>query len=370
MATKLMDAVAFLSLDNSKFKKSAKDSETQMQRLGQTVRRVGTTVATGLSGGYLLNQMNNWTKLGDSIEEASQRTGVGVESMSRLAYAANLSGSSLQGVEKSIRIMLKSMAAPSTQFEGALMRIGLSAQALRAMAPEQQFMSIMEGLAGVADEGERAGLALQLFGRGGAEMLPLLAEGWEGLVDTMRDAQAVGAVFTPEQAAQAAAYQDAIMNISTSLTNLIGVVGQATPLIDLLTEGMNTVAGLTTEVSQALSGTNEAGDVGLGAVLGEMGLWEQADPNAGADTEKAARRRWKKAQATGGGAFGPNVAGLPANLTRGAYRGAKNAALTADDIDSIPSAPTTVVVANANFTAGPDMKRAVNRSKSNRAAIQ
>lgn len=352
---KLMDAVAFLSLNNSKFKRGARDSEKRMHTMGSTFKRVGGMIAGYMGGREILSAVNNWTAMGDAIEEASQRTGVGVEQLSRMKYAADLSGSSIEGLEKNIRFMNKNLqGSPTKSYESGLRRLGLSVAQLKTMNPGEAFNMILQGLSGVSEDAERSAVAMSIFGKTGAEVLPLIAEGYAGYIEQLNAAGAAGAVFTPEQAAAAAAYQDAIHKIEVALTGLIGTLATATPLIDLVTDGLNQVSGFTTEASQALTGTNQPGDVGFmdvmteaaSGVVGDAAGW--LDKLSGITPEERVRINADMAPMQAR----HDPIEIKDREAKARYRNAQAQA-----------GATNITISSANFHATDDMKRNVNRDK-------
>lgn len=427
MAEKLMDAVAFLSLDNSKFKRSAKESETRMHNLGSTMKRVGGMIAGAVSVGAIVNGINNWTKLGDSIEEASQRTGIAVGTLSRLSYVANLAGSSLEGVELAVRNMQKNIInAPTDKLTNSLGILHLSLARLRASTPENAFLTIMDALSRVSDENMRATLALNIFGKSGAAVLPLIADGYKGLQEQMKKAEEVGAVFTPEKAAAAAKFQDGVENIGMAFQGMLGTIATATPILDGISNAFDMISYSMKSISDWWSGKRGAdasfsdiwkelispGSSGPGVVADQAETFRRRARNAEREAqlsaqteERVATDRWIKSiplSPTSGSAsritpsVGPTKAAASAAYLQKRQAGMdaraakREQARVANAIDAMPLDPLnndaaagmrvatggvspyapTIIVANANFSAGPDMKRAVNRDKAARAGVQ
>src|SRR5262249_8014584 len=69
------------------------------------------------------------------------------------------------------------IAAGSKDVRTALDAVGLSIADLQGMSPDQQFITEADALARVADAGDRAHLAQQLWGKEFAKMLPVLQIG-------------------------------------------------------------------------------------------------------------------------------------------------------------------------------------------------
>ena len=153
-----------------------------------------------------------YVNFGDQIAKMSRRTGMGVEALSELAFAADRSGTGLEGVEKSVRRMQRSIydleRGLSTSKAG-FAALGLTLSDLKALSPEDQFTLIADRLASVADPSRRAALAMELFGRSGTELLPML-EGGAGAISRLREeARRLGVTVSATDAAGAKALQDA-----------------------------------------------------------------------------------------------------------------------------------------------------------------
>ena len=91
--------------------------------------------------------------------QMSQRTGISVETLSELGYAAQLSGVDVETLETAIKRMQKTIigAAEGSQAAvEALAELGLTVEDLRGLSPDQQFKLRMHGDAG---HGARRGCA-------------------------------------------------------------------------------------------------------------------------------------------------------------------------------------------------------------------
>jgi len=115
----------------------------------------------------------------------------------------------------------------STMPLDALADLGLTLEDLEGMSPEEQFMKLSAALAGVEDMSKRGALAQKLFGRAGREMLPMLANGTQGINDLRQEARDLGRSMSGEDAAAAAEYTDAMNRVSSVWKGLKQQVGAA-----------------------------------------------------------------------------------------------------------------------------------------------
>ena len=180
-----------LFADNSRLIRGLKRARYKMRAWGQKVRAigmsmmgVGSALAAPLAGAAKI-----FSSTGDRLGKLSKRTGVSVEALSELQFAAERSGASLDAVEKGVRRMQRSiydLERGLSTSQDAFGDLGLSLRDLQGLSPEDQFMRIARRLRGVEDASKKAAIAQQLFGRSGTELLPLL-DSVEGLREKARE---------------------------------------------------------------------------------------------------------------------------------------------------------------------------------------
>jgi len=177
---------------------------------------------------------------GDEIQKMSLRTGFGTESLSKLKYAADQSGSSLDDVEKSAKRLAAVMLDADQGLKTAndsFKEIGLTTKDLQGMRPEDQFLKVANAVARVEDPMKKAAVAQELFGRAGTKLLPLLAEGEQGMEALMNRADELGIVWTEDAANAAVKFGDALDDLKKSVQGVAYSVGTSLlntlqPLID------------------------------------------------------------------------------------------------------------------------------------------
>ena len=101
-------------------------------------------------------------------------------------------------------------------------------------------LDLSDSLGGLASDSEAAAQAQRLFGRAGAELLPLLKEGRDGIGALQKQARALGLEFSTKSADDAAAFEDAMTNLSGAWT--AGSQALAIELLPKFTEWINKLA--------------------------------------------------------------------------------------------------------------------------------
>lgn len=151
---------------------------------------------------------------GDQLDNMAQRTGVAVEELSRLQYAAKLSDTSTEALAKGIGNLSKLMvgAASGGAESGKLFeRFGISLRNADGTmrSTTEVLYDLSDVFAAMPDGPEKTALAMDFFGKKlGAELIPLLNQGSAGLREMGDEAERLGLVLSAEQAKAAAEFND------------------------------------------------------------------------------------------------------------------------------------------------------------------
>lgn len=135
-----------------------------------------------------------------NIQDMSTKLGISTDAVQGFKFAAEQSGSSLDAVGVAINKLNVNLAGGEKATVGALRAAGLEFKTIRAMQPEEAFLAIADAIRQIPDPMTRADVAVQLFGKGGAALLPAIMEGFRGTAnaankmskDTIRDLEAAG----------------------------------------------------------------------------------------------------------------------------------------------------------------------------------
>ena len=218
--------------DDSKLQKALQRASARMRAFGAGVSRIGAgllAAGAAIAAPFAL-ATGVFARFGDMLDKASQRTGLTVEALSELGFAAERSGAALEDVEKSVRRLQVSVRNGTIGLQTivrAFDELGLSADDLASLSPEDQFLAIAEGLSRISDPGRRAALAVELLGKSGAKLLPLLALGAGGIEALRLEARALGLTIDTETAISAAKFTDALGDLRSQVRAVAVAVGAA-----------------------------------------------------------------------------------------------------------------------------------------------
>ena len=124
----------------------------------------------------------------DNLTKLADKTGITIEGLQRLQAVAEPSGNSLDQVSSAVTQMQKRIAEGADGTSEALGAIGLSIDDLRALSPDEQFFAIAKGIQSIKDPAQQVKIAMDLFGKSGAEILPTLLSTSALAAATARDA--------------------------------------------------------------------------------------------------------------------------------------------------------------------------------------
>ena len=216
----------------------------------------------------------SFAKFGDEMGKASTRTGVSVEALSGLKHAAEQGGASFGALENGLRRMQKGIgdAAQGTgEAVDALNTLGLSAADLMGLSPDEQFKTIADRVAGIADPTMRAAAAMDIFGKSGTSLIPMMSQGAAGIEAMQQEAADLGLILSTEDAKAAEGFTDALSRMSKvgkMAINHLGaaVVGGSGGLVDGITAKLAQISAKIREYRPVIVATMQSIGAGIKAV--------------------------------------------------------------------------------------------------------
>jgi len=199
--------------------KSVNNMSANFKKAGLAITAIGAAMAVTLT-----KMVTSYADAGDQVAKMAQRTGLSTEELSRLRFMADRSGTSIETLETGLKRMSKTLYDAKAGLSTAvrtLENLGLSLEDLEAMSPEERFYAIASALADVKDPGERAALAMDMFGRAGTMLLPMLEGGREGIAALRGEAEKFAPIFSEEAAGACADFNDAITDLKASFAGII-----------------------------------------------------------------------------------------------------------------------------------------------------
>jgi hypothetical protein len=241
--------------------------------LGKVGLALGATAITGgaalVASGFTAAAASVWrfVDAGAGLDDIANRTGASAEALSQLRYAAEQSGTDLGAVEKGMRRLgdvQTQAAAGSKSAAAALASVGLSASKLATMSVEERFLAVADGIDKIQDPAAKASVAMDLLGKSGADLVPMMEGGRAAIVDMMQQADRLGMTISGPQAKAAAAFDDTWQSLTAALRSAGNVIAVAvlpyvTQFLQLAVQALPAVLNLASAIgSQLVQGMRNA----------------------------------------------------------------------------------------------------------------
>lgn len=289
--------------DMRKVEREAKRMEAQVKRYATAagVAIAGAMTAAAVAIGKTIDQF-------DAMGKAASRMGITVEALSRLEYAARLSDVSTETLSTSLRRLgqVQIEVARGSKEQASLFRqLGVAAvnSAGGLRDADVVLRELADRFATMPDSAEKTALAVKLFGRSGAELIPLLNLGAKGLEEYARRSDEVGYTLDSKTTDAAQRFNDKMSEVRMAVE---GMWRQAMPpLIDKLDDmadtlnsdatrqGLATVAqGLASIAVAAVNATAAIGNL-AGKYTGWLADRGFMPANASRDMDQLEARRAK-----------------------------------------------------------------------------
>jgi hypothetical protein len=172
-----------------------------------------------------------------------QNLGLSADLMSRLGFYADKSGGSIDDMSNAMRFMLKNTSEAAMGNEGmikTLEQLGLSISSMSRMSSDEIFKSYLEALGKVGNSADRARLAMEVFGRGSAEMMGLLSQGAEGFKKISEEAERFGLVVSSQDAFNSKAFKQSMKLMELAILGIKKAL--VDELVPYLTAAFKTIA--------------------------------------------------------------------------------------------------------------------------------
>lgn len=175
----------------------------------------------------------------DRLNDLSDASGASIENLSALEDVAARTGTSFDAVGDTLVKFNKLLieAKPGSQTEKILERLGLSAAELKKLDPAEALRRTAVALANYADDGNKARLVQELFGKGLKEIAPLLK-------DLSTQSELVATVTT-EEAQAAEKFNQQLSRLQKNASDAArSLVSELLPSINKLFEAAKSPRGL------------------------------------------------------------------------------------------------------------------------------
>jgi hypothetical protein len=251
--------------------RAAKTAEKRAKQIDDSFRKAGKAIGIALAGAAtavglaVRNAINDM----DEMSKAAQKSGMGTEEFSRLAYAASLADVSIEDLQAATGRLAKAQVAAQLtgSKQGEIFRsLGIAIKdASGNLRPATDML--YDFADAVQDQGaspEVLAAGMEIFGKSFQNLIPLLAGGSEGMRAAAAEADALGLTLSDQAGKNAEEFNDNLTRLKGSVT------GAAMSIAEGLLPGLIGLTGGLVESSKETDTLRSFGQ-GLVTVFGFMG---------------------------------------------------------------------------------------------------
>lgn len=264
-----------------------------------TAKSALAALGVSLSAGLFAKAIKDSIDFADTLNDLSQKTGVSVETLGGLGYVAGNAGTSLEAVAGASGKLARNMveaAGGNKEAAAAFKALGIDVETAGGGLKnvDQVMFELADRFVAMKDGPEKTALAMQYFGKSGADMIPILNQGSAALKEQIADYERYGGVST-ETAQRADAFSDSLgklqlmsgaftKELAAALLPVLQAV--ANILVDAKSKGdgfSGAIAGIVTGFKLLVSGALYAVEIitdvgkGLGALAAAVAAIASGD---------------------------------------------------------------------------------------------
>jgi hypothetical protein len=212
--------------------------------LSQTLSLVkpGVLALAGMAG-TIVGTVKAFASYADTLAAVSDKTGVAVQNLQRLRYAAAVNGSSAQEMDDALIKLNKTMAdaASGNNARAATLfkTLGISLKDAngRVRSASEVMPQLAEAMRLNTNSALRTQMAMDLFGRSGTKLLPLLKQGSAGLKAMSDRAEKLGLIVSDDAVAAGGELNNTMAELGMSMQAASGEISKSlAPVIKDISE--------------------------------------------------------------------------------------------------------------------------------------
>lgn len=183
---------------------------------------VGAVVSVGALATGFIWASKRAIDFADTLAKTSQRIGTTTENLSRLEYAARLSGGSLGDLTTAFTYLSRYMKDSSDKFDELGIAVRNSDGTFRDT--NDVFMEVAEVISRMPDGARKTALAYDLMGRSATILIPLMNAGKAGIKGMGDEADRLGVTVSTKFGKASERFNDNLTRIKTAMEGIVNVV--------------------------------------------------------------------------------------------------------------------------------------------------
>jgi hypothetical protein len=228
---------------------------------------LGTALVAGIEKGIetvkelgeaFVESLKETIEYGDQLSINAIKIGTSVQSLSELSFAAKMVDVDFEELSKGLTKLNQNLGQvhQSQQTKDTLKVLGLDSATLKAQDPTKTLEQIAEKIKELPTAADRSAAAMNLFGRSGANLLPMFAEGAEGIHKWAEEARKLGLSINDYDAGQLREANDAFKEMDGAIQG--AKIAFTKELAPAVTEGIHQFTEWWTEGDRGMKAVAQA----------------------------------------------------------------------------------------------------------------
>ena len=259
---------AAMQQEVARARQSLAGMEDTLGSLKSTLTGFGESLIAGFSAGAFVAAIRSSMDAIEQLTHSAEKLGVSVESLSALQHAAAMSGVNAEQLDTALTHLNKSLGefgAGTSAAAKALQQLGVTG----TMETEEALGQIADQFARMTDVGEKTRLAMEIFGRAGADLIPMLSQGRAGLEAFRAEAERLGIVVGRDTADAVHKANDALKEMqATTKGSITQITAGLAPALVEVSEGLKSTSSSAEQLRDVGSGLGDMLVAGTKVFLG------------------------------------------------------------------------------------------------------
>lgn len=212
----VVDLLARTGSFDTDIDRSTKATEKRVKEMQKKIEAAGTAIGLAMAGAGVaaVAFAKNTIEGLDALNDVADATGASIENISALEDVALRTGNSFESVTGALVKFNQGLkdTDPENKTAAILEKIGLDADRLRQMDPAEALHQVARALATFADDGDKARVVQELFGKSVREVAPLLKD--------LAEQEQLHATVTTDEAKAAEEFNKQLADMHKNSTDL------------------------------------------------------------------------------------------------------------------------------------------------------
>jgi hypothetical protein len=237
--------------------KAAKAAEEKLGGMAKLSIALGATFASTFAVHKIKDFAMELVHASGAVIGTSERLGLSKSAVQELGFAAKIAETDIGTLETGLKFLQQNstQAAKGSKADAKAFRdLGVEFKDAHGnLKPTDELLEdVATKIAALPSDAQKTAAAMQIFGRSGAQLLPFLKEGGEGIRELREEAKALGGGLSSEVIEEADEFEDSLTRLDFATLSLKSTIGNLllpalTHIVEWITKGVAGVRKLWTE---------------------------------------------------------------------------------------------------------------------------